>query len=124
MTKTAVSEQTILLIDDEELVLNAIQLTLRSESYRVIPALTGKNAIDAIANNPTGIDLILIDFGLPDMPGEDVLKYMNHHNVDIPVVICSGRVVHEELLPVRPVATLMKPYTVDQLLDVLNQALS
>lgn len=66
------SKQEILVIDDEAQIRKLLQITLESNDYRVVQAETGKEGIVLAANhNP---DLILLDIGLPDKNGHEVLK--------------------------------------------------
>jgi two-component system KDP operon response regulator KdpE len=65
------SKQQILVIDDEAQIRKLLQITLESNDYRVVQAETGKEGIVLAANhNPT---LILLDIGLPDKNGHEVL---------------------------------------------------
>ncbi len=62
----------ILVIDDEPQIRKLLEINLESNGYRVIQAATGKNGIIMAANHPP--DLILLDLGLPDKSGHEVLK--------------------------------------------------
>lgn len=62
----------ILVIDDEPQILKLLQISLENEGYKVIPASTGKEGILLAANHTP--DLILLDLGLPDKNGHEVLK--------------------------------------------------
>lgn len=62
----------ILIIDDEPQIRKLLEITLESNDYKVIQAETGKQGILLAANHPP--ELILLDIGLPDKSGHDVLK--------------------------------------------------
>lgn len=62
----------ILVIDDEPQILKLLQISLENEGYKVIPASTGKEGILLAANHTP--ELILLDLGLPDKNGHEVLK--------------------------------------------------
>jgi two-component system KDP operon response regulator KdpE len=66
------SKPQILVIDDEQQILKLLQIALENEGYRVIPAQTGKEGIQLAANHQP--DLILLDLGLPDKNGHQILK--------------------------------------------------
>ena len=81
-------KNTVLLIEDEEYIARVIETVLRANGYRVITAHSG-----AIANSliPSHIpDLVLLDLGLPDLDGIDILKSLRYWS-DIPVIVISAR---------------------------------
>jgi len=65
------SKEVILVIDDEPQIQKLLEITLESNQYKVIQANTAKSGIALAANH--GPDLILLDLGLPDMSGHEVL---------------------------------------------------
>jgi DNA-binding response OmpR family regulator len=69
---SAVSEQTILVVDDEEAIAEAVRARLESEGYRVIAAADGPEAIEAHAEHHP--DLVVLDLMLPGMDGLEVCK--------------------------------------------------
>ncbi|THK34913.1 response regulator transcription factor [Ensifer sp. MPMI2T] len=87
MTTSAVK---ILVVDDEPAIRKLLRVGLTTEGYAVMEAINAKEAIAKVsADQP---DLILLDLGLPDMPGHDLLgKWRNEGNLDLPIVILSSR---------------------------------
>lgn len=78
----------ILIIEDDKYIINFISLALKSNGYTFVTAGTGKMGIALFcSNNP---DLILLDLGLPDMDGIDVIKEIRRVS-DIPIMIISAR---------------------------------
>jgi two-component system KDP operon response regulator KdpE len=76
------SKAEILIIDDEPQIRKLLEITLESNDYKVIPAETGKQGILLAANHPP--ELILLDIGLPDKSGHDVLNELrNWYNKSI-----------------------------------------
>ena len=65
-------KETILLIEDEPQIRRLLAITLESNDYKVLQASTGKEGILLAANHSP--DLILLDIGLPDVSGHEVLK--------------------------------------------------
>ena len=64
----------ILIIDDEAQIRKLLEITLQSHDYKVVQATTGREGISTAAIHPP--DLILLDIGLPDMNGQEVLKQL------------------------------------------------
>ena len=65
---------TILIIDDEAQIRKLLQITLESSGFKTTYAITGKEGIIIAANHPP--DLIILDIGLPDINGQEVLKQL------------------------------------------------
>ena len=79
---------TILVVDDETKLRTLVRSYLERDSYRVVEAGSGGEALDMVAQaNP---DLIVLDLGLPDLPGEEVIRSVRLSS-DIPVVMLTAR---------------------------------
>ena len=78
---------TVLVVEDEARVRDLVGRYLVRSGYRVVPASTGAEALDALIAGD--IDLTVLDLGLPDLPGEDVLAATRRAGV--PVVILTAR---------------------------------
>src|SRR4029453_418509 len=79
---------TILLVDDEPQLLRALQVNLRAEGYQVLTALDGTTALQQAAGNHP--DLIVLDLGLPDINGVDVITKIRHSS-STPIIVLSAR---------------------------------
>jgi len=81
----------ILIVDDSVVVRRQATSLLYARNYQITMAANGAEAIKAIDTQE--FDLVLLDLELPDMNGEDVLKYLkkNSLSMDIPVLIMTGR---------------------------------
>ena len=77
-----------LVVDDEPQIQRFLRPTLQAEGYAVEAAATGAEALAIAARRPP--DLVLLDLGLPDMQGHDVLKALRAKG-PVPVVILSAR---------------------------------
>ncbi len=93
-TLKAIYENTnynILIVDDSTVVRGQVSLLLQPRNYRIHTAVDGESAIKSI--NAQRFDLILLDLELPDMNGEEVLKYLkkNSTTFETPVFILTGR---------------------------------
>jgi two-component system, OmpR family, KDP operon response regulator KdpE len=79
---------TVLVVDDEPQILRALRVNLTARSYTVITASTGRQALDVASRDQP--DLILLDLGLPDMDGIEVVRALRGWTA-VPIVILSGR---------------------------------
>lgn len=80
------NKQEILIIDDEPQIRKLLQINLESNDYKVIQASTGKEGLMLSASHPP--DLILLDIGLPDKSGHEVLKELKEW-YNKPIIILS-----------------------------------
>ncbi|BCT77901.1 DNA-binding response regulator [Sinomonas cyclohexanicum] len=76
------------MVDDEPQLLRALQINLRAEGYAVRTAATGTQALHAAAGEPP--DVIVLDLGLPDMDGSEVIRGIRGWS-DVPIVVLSAR---------------------------------
>ena len=85
----------ILIIDDEPQIRKMLQITLEGNGYKITMAATGKEGIITAANHPP--ELILLDIGLPDKNGHEVLKELRewYHK---PVIILSVQSSEEDIV--------------------------
>ena len=82
------AKATILVVDDESKLRTLVRSYLERDSYRVVEAGSGGEAMAMVAQaNP---DLIVLDLGLPDLPGEEVIRSVRLSS-DIPVVMLTAR---------------------------------
>ncbi len=81
----------VLVVDDDPSFVRFVEMFLEPEGFRVIPALTGSDGIElARVRRP---DAVLLDYNLPDMDGQDVLRELKRHEETrtIPVVVVTAR---------------------------------
>lgn len=78
----------ILIVDDEVTIRNFIATTLKTKDYKVIKCATGKEAISLITSHCP--DVVLLDLGLPDMDGIDVITEIRKWST-IPIIVVSAR---------------------------------
>jgi len=116
----------ILVIDDEQNLRRLTQVNLEANKYEVITATTGTEGLKlAEQMHP---DLVLLDIRMPDMSGWDVLMAlkMNRKLKKIPVVIMSASPPYKDeqsLRNLRASGWLMKPFSVEDLLQQVKQLL-
>lgn len=116
----------ILVADDDEDLLKLILLTLQREGLEAEGVLTGAETINHASENPPG--LILLDFGLLDMTGKEVIEKLNSQKVDIPFIIMTGHGDERtavQMMKLGAVDYLTKDESfVDHLPSVVNHAVS
>ncbi|GBQ87958.1 two component response regulator KdpE [Acetobacter nitrogenifigens DSM 23921 = NBRC 105050] len=83
------SDPSVLIVDDEPAIRRLLKMTLSSQSWRIAEAGTGEVALRMAAENPP--DIVLLDLGLPDIDGVEVLRRMRASRPTLPVVILSVR---------------------------------
>jgi two-component system cell cycle sensor histidine kinase/response regulator CckA len=118
--------ETILVVEDEDVVRDLITKALARQGYRVYAVNTAARAITFATKNHAAIDLIVTDVVLPDMSGPDMIDELKRRRADSPVVYMSGytdgAVVHHGVLT--PDARfLQKPFTSDTLARICRDAL-
>jgi len=114
--------RTVLVVDDEPQLLRALQVNLRAEGYQVLTALDGTAALQqATANHP---DLIVLDLGLPDINGVDVITAIRRSS-STPIIVLSARqgsVDKVRALDAGADDYVTKPFGLDELLARLRVA--
>ena len=78
----------VLVVDDEPQILRALRINLRVRSYDVDIAATGSEALAAAAKHPP--DLVILDLGLPDLDGVEVIEGLRGWT-QAPIIVLSGR---------------------------------
>ncbi len=110
----------ILVVEDDAPVRNLITTTLKAHEYRYITAQNGGNAImEASSHNP---DIVLLDLGLPDMDGVEVIGRIRTWS-DMPIIVISARSEDKDKIDALDAGAddyLTKPFSVDELLARLR----
>lgn len=114
---------TIIVIEDEAQIRRFLRTTLAAEGYRIIEAETGKQGLTEAATRKP--DLIILDLGLPDMDGVEVMKSLRAWS-SVPVIILSARSQESDKVSALDAGAddyLVKPFGVDELLARIRVAL-
>jgi CheY-like chemotaxis protein len=118
--------ETILLVEDEELLIEMVSLMLESKGYTVLCARDGQKAIDLYRENKDKIDLVLTDMGLPELTGIDEFRKLKEINPNLKAVFASGFFdpdVKSELLKAGAKGFIQKPYEADDILRIVREIL-
>jgi two-component system KDP operon response regulator KdpE len=79
----------VLIVDDEPPIRRLLRVGLGTEGYAISEAANARDAIEHVKLDRP--DLILLDLGLPDMPGHDLLRKWREEHIDLPILILSSR---------------------------------
>lgn len=113
----------ILIIDDEIQIRRLLQITLESNGYKIYAAASGEEGLQQMAM--TRPDMLILDLGLPDMDGIDVLKKLRGWS-SIPVIILSVRANESDIVAALDAGAddyLNKPFRTGELLARIRTAL-
>ncbi len=105
--------ETILLVDDEDMIWDVIIDMLRELGYSVILAANGKEAVEIYRENPGAIDLVILDMLMPELDGAGAFAEIRKIDPQAKVLLSSGYISEEdvrEVLEAGAVGFLRKPY--------------
>ena len=113
----------ILVVEDERTISNFICRALTANDYKAMSATTGKEALSLFFSHRP--DLVLLDLGLPDMDGVDIIKKVRTWS-NLPIIVISARSEDSDKVAALDAGAddyLTKPFSVDELLARLRVAL-
>jgi len=117
-------KRTILLIEDEHAISNFICRALAANDYKTISAFSGKEGLSLFFSYSP--DLVLLDLGLPDMDGLEILSQLQDLPRDVPVIIISARDRESEKVKALDMGAedyVVKPFGVSELLARIRSTL-
>lgn len=88
--------ETLLLVDDEDIIIEVGKQMLENLGYEVLPAKSGTEAIDIYTKNRDSVDMVILDMIMPDMGGEETYHKLKAINPDIKVLLSSGYSFNEK----------------------------
>ncbi|HEY4850519.1 MAG TPA: response regulator [Streptosporangiaceae bacterium] len=112
----------VLVVDDEPQILRALRINLRVRSYEVDTAATGAQALETAARHPP--DLVILDLGLPDLDGVEVIEGLRGWTT-APIIVLSGRadsMDKVEALDAGADDYVTKPFAMEELLARMRAA--
>ncbi|MCC6698392.1 MAG: response regulator [Candidatus Hydrogenedentes bacterium] len=118
---------TILVIDDEDIVISVTRCSLEFAGFQVITAKDGDEGMALIRERVDEIALIILDLTMPKMSGEEVLEQIHRLRPRVPVILSSGYTKPEWIdgfSGIRPVSFLQKPYRASDLISAARGALT
>jgi two-component system, OmpR family, KDP operon response regulator KdpE len=113
----------VLVVDDEPPIRKLLRMGLGTQGYQTIEAPNAKAALDLMSDKP---DLVILDLGLPDMQGLDLLRQIRARQEDLPIVVLSSRgdeTAKVEALDLGADDYVTKPFGMEELLARIRTAL-
>jgi two-component system, OmpR family, KDP operon response regulator KdpE len=113
----------IMVVDDEPPIRKLLRMGLSTQGYDILEAPNGKIALDLLEQGPA---LIILDLGLPDIQGHDLLRMIRGRNDSVPIVVLSSRgdeAGKVQALDLGADDYLTKPFGMDELLARMRAAL-
>ncbi len=109
---TMCAEENILIIEDEAVVRLHIRKTLETTGYSMLEGVDGAEGLELFRSHQEQIVLVLLDLKMPNMSGYEALAEMQIIDPDVKIVVITGYIPDEELLPGGE-AILRKPLDTD-----------
>jgi len=119
-------KETILLIDDEEMVLETSAMMLEKLGYTVFPTDSGKTALDIYKQEKDTIDMVILDMIMPDVSGNETYDALKKADSDVKVLLSSGYSIDgqaNEILKRGCNGFIQKPFTMDGLSIKIQEVL-
>ena len=128
-TETGLNEgsETILLVEDEEMVVEVGQAMLEKLGYRVIVARDGKQAVDAVKKKGDRIDLVILDLIMPVMGGDKAFDLIREIQPAMPVILSSGYSLDGQANAIVQKgcnAFIQKPFNISTLSQIVRKTLN
>ncbi|NUR55174.1 MAG: sigma-54-dependent Fis family transcriptional regulator, partial [Acidobacteria bacterium] len=114
---------TVLVVDDEDLIRWSVGERLRGEGYTILEAATGQAALERFKE---GVDLVLLDYRLPDIDGLAVLREMKKLDADVLVILLTSFVSVETAVEAMKLGAFHfanKPFNLDEISALVARAL-
>lgn len=119
---------TVLLVDDEAMVMEIGAQFLKRLGYKVLTASSGQQALDRIKQSPVGIDCLLLDFSMPGMDGLETMQEIRKIRPDIRIIVTSGytrQQIEDQFARVGPPDDFIhKPFRMKDLREKLDGVIS
>jgi two-component system, OmpR family, KDP operon response regulator KdpE len=113
----------VLVVDDEPPIRKLLRMGLTTQGYEILEATNGNAALELLAEGPA---LIILDLGLPDIQGHELLRMIRARNDAVPIVVLSSRgdeAGKVQALDLGADDYLTKPFGMDELLARMRAAL-
>ena len=119
--------ETLLLIDDEPLVLRLVTRMLTKSGYKVVSYLDAEEALQHFATQGQNYDLVLTDYDMPKLNGNELAEQLNGIIPNIPIILMTGygEFIDEQSRQSHSiVGVLKKPFKHQEITDLVRKALN
>lgn len=114
----------ILLVEDEPSVRFLMNEVLSERGFEVRDAALGRDALRQLSS-ADGFHLMIVDLGLPDMTGEEVVRKARHMMPDVAVLFVTGQIADDVRFPLDATTdVLAKPFSLSQLVEAVHRLLA
>ena len=123
----SIGKKTVLIVDDEEMILQVGKKMLEKMSHEVFAANSGKEAIEVLQREKDRIDLVVLDMIMPEMGGKETFERIREIKPDMKILISSGYSQGEhttEILERGGSGFIQKPFTMMELAQKINALFS
>jgi CheY-like chemotaxis protein len=124
--KFLTGEETILLVDDEEMIIDVGKVMLSTLGYNFFVAKSGKEAVGIYKQNQDQIDMVILDMIMPDMNGQETYDHLHGINPDVKVLLSSGYSINDQtkdLLVNGCNGFIQKPFNIKQMSVKIREVL-
>jgi PAS domain S-box-containing protein len=116
--------ETILIVDDEEIVLESTRELLTRIGYSVMTASNGEDALKLFKTKPYAVDLVIIDMIMPKINGRELNAMLKKINPQVKTLLSSGYTINDKVKSILDLGFqgfIQKPYTLNQLADKIRE---
>jgi PAS domain S-box-containing protein len=118
--------ETVLLVDDEEMIIEVVQPLLEKLGYRVLVARSGEHAVKMMNELGEGIDLVILDLIMPGIKGDQAFDLIREIQPKIPILLSSGYAINGQATEIMKKGCngfIQKPFNLSQLSQKVRKIL-
>ena len=119
-------DNTVLIVDDEELVRDVWDRFLSRQGYMVLQSETGEEALELFNQQNENIDLVILDLNMPGIGGIQCLHEMRKINPDTPVMVTSGYILEDKSISLNKLGVagfIQKPINFSSYMEKIRQVI-
>jgi PAS domain S-box-containing protein len=123
---SARGSETILLIEDEQMLANLLRNVLELNGYTVLTAGDGVEALEILIDRSVSLDLVITDLGLPRLGSWELVRHIRSAKPDLPIIVASGYFdpdARAEMARAKADMFVQKPYRPDEVLGKIRELL-